>query len=171
MIEMTVAGIAVDAANRAPIVLLRDTTERRELPIWISHEQAKAIISVLNGQTPTRPLTHDLLIQMLQEWGLQVDRIIINALENGTFYAVIKVRQGENVRDFDARPSDAIAVALRTDASIWVMEEVVAEASTPVNHEADEEEREEFRRFLADLSPEDFLQQREQSTNEPTNGD
>ncbi|MEB3273300.1 MAG: bifunctional nuclease family protein [Prochlorothrix sp.] len=166
MIEMTVAGIALDAANRAPIVLLRDTTERRALPIWIGQDQAKAIIAVLEDQSPPRPLTHDLLLQMVQAWDMEVDRIIIHTLQDSTFFAVIKIRNGEEVRDFDARPSDAIALALRADAPIWVMEEVVAEASIPVNHEADEEEREEFRRFLEDLSPADFLQRREESTNE-----
>lgn len=166
MIEMTVAGIALDAASRAPIILLRDTTQRRALPIWIGQDQAKAIMAALEDQPPPRPLTHDLLLQMVQEWEMEVDKIIIHTLQDSTFYAVIKVRKGEEVRDFDARPSDAIALALRADAPIWVMEEVVAEASIPVNHEADEEEREEFRRFLEDLSPADFLQRREESTNE-----
>jgi uncharacterized protein len=166
MIEMTVAGIALDAASRTPIVLLRDTTERRALPIWISQEQAKSIIVALDGQTPPRPLTHDLLANVLQEWGMTVDRVIIHALQDSTFYAVLKVRQGEVVREIDARPSDAIALALRMEAPIWVMEEVVAEASIPVNQEADEEDRAEFRRFLSNISPSDFTNRRKESAND-----
>ena len=163
MIEMSVAGIALDAATRAPIVLLRDTTDRRALPIWISQEQARAIMLALEQQAPPRPLTHDLLVNMLQAWDMKLERIIIHALQDSTFFAILKVRYGEVVKDIDARPSDAIALALRLSAPIWVMEEVVADASIPVNHEADEQEREAFREFLASLNPSDFTQNQERS--------
>ena len=163
MIEMTVAGIALDAATRAPIVLLRDTTDRRALPIWISQEQARAIMFALDHQPAPRPLTHDLLVNLLQQWDMTLDRIIIHALQDSTFYAILKVRQGDIVKDMDARPSDAIALALRLDIPIWVMVVVVADASIPVNHEADVHEREAFREFLSGLSPTDFLQNREQA--------
>jgi bifunctional DNase/RNase len=158
MIEMTVAGIALDAATRAPIVLLRDTGDRRALPIWISQDQARAIMFALERQAPPRPLTHDLLVNLLHQWGMTVDRIVIHSLQDSTFYALLKVRHGEEVKEIDARPSDAIAIALRLDIPIWVMEEVIADASIPVNHEADEEEREEFRQFLSNLNPSDFTQ-------------
>jgi bifunctional DNase/RNase len=163
MIEMTVAGIALDAATRAPIVLLRDTTDRRALPIWISQEQARAIMLALERQAPPRPLTHDLLVNMLQAWDMGLERVIIHALHDSTFFAVLRIRNGEEVKEIDARPSDAIALALRLDAPIWVMEEVVADASIPVNHEADEQEREAFREFLSGLNPSDFIQNRERS--------
>jgi uncharacterized protein len=158
MIEMKVAGIALDAASRSPIVLLRDSADRRALPIYIGQDQAKAIINALENQTPPRPLTHDLLVNILEEWDIAVERVIIHSLQNDTYYAVLLVKQGEVKKEIDARPSDAIAIALRTNAPIWVMEEVIANASIPVDRDADEAERQAFREFLSNLSPEDFSQ-------------
>ncbi|PIG91752.1 bifunctional nuclease family protein [Gloeocapsopsis sp. IPPAS B-1203] len=157
MIEMRVAGIAIDAVNRSPIVLLKDGQERRALPIYINQDQAKAIIGALENQKPPRPLTHDLITNILEAWGMTLERIVINAIQDGTFYAVLTVRQGEVKKEIDARPSDAIAIALRTNSPIWVMEEVVADASIPVDRDADEAEQEAFREFLANLRPEDLI--------------
>jgi uncharacterized protein len=157
MIEMKVAGIALDAATRSPIVLLRDATERRALPIYIGQEQAKAIIGALEGQKPPRPLTHDLMVNFLEAWNVTLERIIIHSLQDNTFYAVLIVRQGEVKKEIDARPSDAIALALRTNCPIWVMEEVVADASIPVDRDADEAERRAFREFISNLRPEDLI--------------
>lgn len=158
MIEMKVAGIALDAVSRHPIVLLRDATERRQLPIFIGQDQARAIISALENQTPPRPLTHDLMVNIMEEWGMVLERIVIHSLQDNTFYAVLMVRQGEVRKEIDSRPSDAIAIALRTKSPIWVMEEVVADASMPVDRDADEAERKAFRDFLATLRPDDFKQ-------------
>jgi hypothetical protein len=158
MIEMKVAGIALEAATRSPIVLLRDTVDRRALPIWISQEQARSILGALEGQTPPRPLTHDLMATLLQEWGVELERVIIHALQDNTFFATLRLKQGETVKDIDARPSDAIALALRTNTPIWAMEEVIADASIPVDQEADEEERQAFRQFLEGLNPSDLIQ-------------
>lgn len=158
MIEMKVAGIALDAATRSPIVLLRDASERRQLPIYIGQDQARAIISALENQTPPRPLTHDLMVNLMDEWDMTLERIVIHSLQDNTFYAILTVRQGEAKKEIDARPSDAIAVALRTKSPIWVMEEVVADASIPVDRDADEAERKAFRDFIANLRPEDFKQ-------------
>ncbi|MCM1985229.1 bifunctional nuclease family protein [Lyngbya confervoides] len=163
MIEMNVAGIALDASSRIPIVLLKDATERRALPIWIGQNEAKAILSALEDQKPPRPMTHDLLCAMLQEWEIEFDRVVINALEDSTFFATISLKQGETIKYIDARPSDAIALALRLDAPIWVMEEVVADASIPVDQEADEAEREEFKRFIDQIRPGDFKTQLDDS--------
>jgi uncharacterized protein len=156
MIEMKVAGIALDALSRHPIVLLQDASKRRQLPIYIGQDQARAIISVLENQTPPRPLTHDLMVNMLEEWDMVLERIVIHSLQDNTFYALLMVRHGEVVKEIDSRPSDAIAIALRTKSPIWVMEEVVADASMPVDRDADEAERKAFRDFLATLNPEDF---------------
>lgn len=156
MIEMRVAGIAIDGVNRTPIVLLRDTSDRRALPIWIGESEAKAIVSALDPKPPVRPMTHDLLVNMLEAWSLKLDRVVIHALKNSTFYAVLMVSQGEIKKEIDTRPSDAIAIALRTNCPIWVMEEVVSEASIPVDQDADEAERRAFREFIEKLSPEDF---------------
>lgn len=157
MIEMKVAGIALDAITRSPIVLLKDGSERRALPIYIGQDQARSIIGALERQKPPRPLTHDLMANIFEVWGLELERIIIHSLEDNTFYAILCMRQGETKKEIDCRPSDAIAIALRTDSPIWVMEEVVADASIPVNQEADEEEQKAFREFVSNLRPEDLI--------------
>ena len=158
MIEMKVAGIAIDAVNRSPIVLLKDGQDRRALPIYINQDQAKAIIGALENQKPPRPLTHDLMVNILEVWDMALERIVIHSIQDGTFYAILSVRQGEVKKDIDARPSDAIAIALRTNTPIWVMEEVVADASIPVDRDADEAEQRAFREFLSNLRPEDLIQ-------------
>ena len=166
MIEMRVAGIALDAVNRSPIVLLKDGTDRRALPIYINQDQAKAIIGALENQKPPRPLTHDLIANLLQVWEMTLERVIIHSIQEGTFYAILSVRQGEAKKEIDARPSDAIAIALRTNTPIWVMEEVVADASIPVDRDADEAEQRAFREFLANLRPQDLIQGGDFSTGE-----
>lgn len=158
MIEMKVAGIALDAISRNPVVLLRDTADRRALPIYIGPDQAKSIISALEKQEVPRPLTHDLFVNLLGNWDMSLERIVIHALKDNTFFALLTLVQGEKRKELDARPSDAIAIALRTNASIWVMEEVVADASIPVDRDADEEETRAFRDFVSKLSPADFSQ-------------
>jgi hypothetical protein len=157
MIEMKVAGIALDAMTRSPIVLLKDGTDRRALPIYIGQDQAKAIIGALEQQKPPRPLTHDLMVNFFEVWGMKLEKIIIHSLQDNTFYAVLCLAQGETKKEIDCRPSDAIAIALRTDSAIWVMEEVIADASIPVDRDADEEERKAFRDFVSNLSPEELI--------------
>ena len=157
MIEMRVAGIALDAVTRSPIVLLKDSSERRALPIFIGQDQARAIINVLEGQQTPRPLTHDLMVNIFEIWNLKLERIIINSLEDNTFYAILCIKQGKKEKQIDCRPSDAIAIALRTGSPIWVMEEVVVDASIPVNQDADEAERKAFRDFVSDLSPNELI--------------
>lgn len=164
MIEMKVAGIALDAVSRSPVVLLRDTAERRALPIYIGPDQAKSIISALENQTSPRPLTHDLFVNLLDEWDMALERVVIHSLRDNTFYALLTLAQGENKKEIDARPSDAIAIALRVDAPIWVMEEVIADASIPVDRDADEAEKQAFHDFLSNINPSDFSQ-RDRSKN------
>ncbi|HEY9735274.1 MAG TPA: bifunctional nuclease family protein [Trichocoleus sp.] len=164
MIEMKVAGIALDAVSRSPVVLLRDAAERRALPIYIGPDQAKSIISALENQTSPRPLTHDLFVNLLDEWDMALERVVIHSLRDNTFYALLTLAQGENKKEIDARPSDAIAIALRVDAPIWVMEEVIADASIPVDRDADEAEKQAFHDFLSNINPSDFAQ-RDQSRN------
>ena len=168
MVEMSVAGIALDAASRTPIVLLRDPSGRRQVPIWIDQAQAHNIIAGLQGVAQPRPLSHDLMASLLVMGGLELSGVIIHAIENSTFHAVLKLRldKSEIVEDItnveeilneiDARPSDAIALAVRTGSSIWMFEEVVAEASIPVDAEADAKDQIEFNRFVEELSPADL---------------
>jgi hypothetical protein len=158
MIEMKVAGIAFDAVTRSPIVLLKDSSDRRALPIYIGQEQAKSIIDALEKKKQPRPLTHDLIASLLESWDLDLQKIIIHSLQENTFYAVLCLVHNGVTKEVDCRPSDAIAVALRLNSPIWVMEEVVADASIPVDREADEEERKAFKEFLSNLRPEDLIQ-------------
>ncbi|MFL0794900.1 MAG: bifunctional nuclease family protein, partial [Prochlorococcus sp.] len=172
MVEMSVAGLALDASSRSPIVLLRDPSGRRQVPIWIDQAQAHNIMAGIQDSPPPRPLSHDLMVALLKAGNLHLERVIIHAIEESTFQAVLKLRlrapieepeeeqEEENIPEesaelieMDARPSDAIALAVRTGSSIWMLEEVVAEASIPVDAEADEEDQSEFRRFLDDVSP------------------
>jgi bifunctional DNase/RNase len=160
MVEMRVAGIALDAASRSPIVLLRDPSGRRQVPIWIDQAQAQNILAGLNEEPPPRPLSHDLMARLLEAGGLTLDRVIIHTIEDNTFRAVLKLRRGEaEALELDSRPSDAIALALRTGSSIWMLEEVVADASIPVDAEADAEDAADFRRFLDAVSPAELVRQ------------
>ena len=169
---MSVAGIALDASSRSPIVLLRDPSRSRQVPIWIDQAQAHNIMAGLNDSPQPRPLSHDLMASLLDAGGLQLERVIIHAIEDSTFRAVLRLCESDydtaaaetdeleaavdaddNLLEIDARPSDAIALAIRTGSSIWMLEEVVAEASIAVDAEADAEDRDEFRRFLDGISP------------------
>lgn len=158
MVEMRVAGIALDAASRSPIVLLRDPSGRRQVPIWIDQAQAHNILAGLDHERPPRPLSHDLMVSLLEAGGLTLERVIIHTIEDNTFRAVLKLRHaGGEPHELDARPSDAIALALRTGSGIWMLEEVVADASMPVDAEADAEEEADFRRFLERTSPAELI--------------
>ncbi|MFM7653031.1 MAG: bifunctional nuclease family protein [Vulcanococcus sp.] len=159
MVEMRVAGIALDAASRSPIVLLRDPSGRRQVPIWIDQAQAQNILAGLSDEAPPRPLSHDLMARLLEVGGLTLERVIIHAIEDNTFRAVLKLSGAGGSHDLDARPSDAIALALRTGSGIWMLEEVVADASIPVDAEADAEDAADFRRFLDAVSPAELVRQ------------
>ena len=182
MVEMRVAGIALDAASRSPIVLLRDPSGRRQVPIWIDQAQAQNILAGLRDEAPSRPLSHDLMVSLLEAGGLRLDRVIIHTIEASTFRAVLKLSQaaGDGAAEeaakaaarleLDARPSDAIALALRTGSSIWMLEEVVADASIPVDAEADAEDQDNFRRFLDSTSPAELVRHLKQSHPEGEQG-
>ena len=161
MVEMSVAGIALDASTRNPIVLLRDPSGRRQVPIWIDQAQAQNIQAGLSPQQLPRPLSHDLMAAMLNAAGLQLERVIIHSIEDATFRAVLKLKSASSSEpiELDARPSDAIALAVRTGSSIWMLEEVVADASIPVNAVADAVDQADFRRFLETISPAEMVRQ------------
>ena len=186
MVEMSVAGIALDAASRTPIVLLRDPSGRRQVPIWIDQAQAHNIMAGLQGTESPRPLSHDLMAALLEAGGLELRRVIVHAIEDSTFHAVLKLQEitveesesngderspeaDEELIEVDARPSDAIALAVRTGSGIWMLEEVVAEASIPVDAEADAEDQSAFNRFVDDLSPAALVRHlRHRGANEPS---
>jgi hypothetical protein len=176
MVEMRVAGIALDAASRSPIVLLRDPSGRRQVPIWIDQAQAQNIMAGLKNQAPARPLSHDLMARLLEVGRLELQRVIIHTIEDSTFRAVLKLSGADgSSHELDARPSDAIALALRTGSGIWMLEEVVSDASIPVDAEADAEDAADFRRFLDGISPAELVrhirQAQTDSSDEEEGGD
>lgn len=171
MIEMTVAGIALDARTGHPIVVLNDSSKRRALPIWIGMFEANAITRALENFKPERPMTHDLLLSSIQQLGYRVKHIEINELSSNTYFATIVLQINDpankidTVKPIDARPSDAIALALRAKAPIFVAPQVVAEGTIPADFEKDEEEAEEFKKFVDGLKASDFKKFRGEGTN------
>jgi bifunctional DNase/RNase len=157
MNEMRVVGVRVELPANTPILLLRETNGERYLPIWIGAVEATAIAFAQQGVLPARPLTHDLFRDVLDALGVQLRTVNITALREGIFFADLIFSNGVEV---SARPSDSIALALRTGAQIFASEDVLGEAGVPIPDEQ-EDEVEKFREFLDQISPEDFGTNRE----------
>jgi len=158
LIEMNLAGVRVELPSNQPIVLLREADGERYLPIWIGAPEAGAIALALQGVVTPRPMTHDLLKNILEEMSVQVNSIVITELREGTFYAVINMQRNGASYEVSSRPSDAIALAVRLKCKILVNEEVLSEASILIpSGEEEEEELEKFREFLENVNPEDFV--------------
>ena len=149
---MEVVGVRVEMPTNNPIVLLRESSGERYLPIWIGAVEATAIAFAQQGVVPPRPLTHDLLRDVIAATGNQVEEVRITALRDEVFFAELHLASGVMI---EARPSDALAVALRTGARVVCSEEVLDEVGIPVPV-AEEETVEQFREFLDHVSPEDF---------------
>ena len=157
MIEMQLEGVRVELPTNQPIVLLRERDGERYLPIWIGASEAAAIALSLQGVQTPRPMTHDLMKNMLEELGVRVDRILITELRDGTFYSVIEMGQNGSSFEISSRPSDAIALAVRLGVPIFAHEEVLGEASIVIREdEEQEQEVEKFREFLENVRPEEF---------------
>jgi len=152
MNELTVVGVRVELPSNQPIVLLKETAGDRYLPIWIGAVEATAIAFAQQGVVPARPLTHDLLKDVLQATGATLSAVTITDLRDGVYYADLQFTSGVTV---SARPSDAIALAIRNGTTIYAEESVLAEAGVAIPDEQ-ENEVEEFKRFLDEVSPEDF---------------
>jgi uncharacterized protein len=150
--QMEVVGVRVEMPTNQPIVLLKETQGERYLPIWIGPMEATAIAYAQQGLVPVRPLTHDLLRDILEALDVQLRTVNITALRNGTFFADLIFSNGKEV---SARPSDSIALALRTGATIFAAEEILEEAGISIPDEQ-EDEVEKFREFLDTITPEDF---------------
>lgn len=149
-------GVRMEMPSNTPIVLLRQTGTTTYLPIWVGAVEASAIAFAQQGVVPPRPLTHDLLVDVLTALQVQVVRVEITALDEGVFYAEVVLSSDVRV---SARPSDAIAVAVRTDAPILADPQVLADAGIELPEETQpEDEVERFREFLDQVSPEDFLE-------------
>ncbi len=157
MIEMKVMGIAIDTASGSPIIVLNDKDNRKALPIWIGSAEASAIIRKIENIKVLRPMTHDLIIDVIEKTGYSVDRVEINDVEKETYYSTIYLINEEgNEVTLDSRPSDAIAVAIRVDAPIFVSAKVLADGSVSCDAEKDEAESQEFRNFIQSIKPSDF---------------
>ena len=161
MIQVRVAGVALDATGQH-VVLLKPIDEMPGdglvLPIWIGQLEATSILVAVENAPVPRPLAHDLMRSMLETLGAEVTRVEVPRIEDGTFYGAITLSTALGERIVDARPSDAVALASRVGAGIWVADEVMTEAGVPdVLTETDAAERlDEFKRFLDDVEPEDF---------------
>jgi hypothetical protein len=156
---MVIYGVSFDLANQ-PIVLLKTAESNRFLPIWIGHPEAAAILMKLHNAPAPRPLTHDLLVNILAELDIEVVRVTVTELRENTFHATITVQQNGSEIDIDSRSSDAIAVAIRAEAPIFVADEVIEESA--IEHDGaevnEEEIIDEFKSFLEGVSAEDFLE-------------
>ena len=155
MQEMVIYGVSFDMVGKQPIVLLKTVDGNRFLPIWIGHPEAAAILMKLQGASTPRPMTHDLLRNVISDLDGQVDRIVVSDLKENTFYAIIHLTvRGERVA-VDARPSDAIALALRTRAPILVDERVIDHAKT-VDLSNEKQDSDRLQQWLEQLDPDDM---------------
>ena len=160
MVEMTIYGVSFDLVGKQPIVLLKTADGNRYLPIWIGHPEAAAILMKLQGATAPRPLTHDLLVNMLNELEVEIVRVTVTELRDNTFHASITVIQNGSELEIDSRSSDAIAVAIRAQAPIFAADEVIEESAIEFDGEDVNEEDivDEFKKFLDHVSAEDFAE-------------
>ena len=161
MQEMQIYGVSFDLVGKQPIVLLKTAEGNRFLPIWIGHSEAAAILMKLQSAATPRPMTHDLVTDMLDQLGAQVVRITVTELRENTFYAQITVQQDGSEVDIDSRPSDAIALAIRADAPIYAADDVIEESAIEfegdeVNQEDLEKEVSRFKQFLDHVTPDEF---------------
>lgn len=156
MIPVELVGVRIEMPSNQPIVLLKEISGSRYLPIWVGTVEATAIAFAEQNMKPERPLTHDLIIDLLLAIKANLRSVHVTKLEQGIFYAdlVLTTESGDEVK-VSARPSDAIAVAIRTDATILVSEDLMSQAGIDLP-EAGEDEIERFKEFLDEVNPEDF---------------
>jgi len=160
MYEMVIYGVSFDLVGKQPIVLLKTADGNKFLPIWIGHPEAAAILMKLQGASTPRPMTHDLVTDMLGELGAEVVRITVTELKENTFYASITVQQNGSEIEIDSRPSDAIALAVRADAPIFAAEDVIEESAIEFEGEDVNEEEivSEFKQFLDHVTQDEFAE-------------
>ena len=158
MREMTLYGVSFEPIGKQPIVLLKTLVEDRFLPIWIGHPEAAAILMKLQGANPPRPMTHDLLTEIVTELKGEVVRVTVTELRENTYFAKITIVQDGQEVEIDSRPSDAIALAVRCEAQIFASDDVVEESSIEFQGDVDEQASLVTASTLADLDPEEFRQ-------------
>jgi bifunctional DNase/RNase len=155
---MVIYGVSFDMVGKQPIVLLKTVEGNKFLPIWIGHPEAASILMKLQGASTPRPMTHDLLCEMLGELQVKCTQIAVTELRENTFFASITLSVNGREMEIDSRPSDAIALAVRAGAPIFVAEEVIAESAIEFENAIEESEDvvERFKEFLDEVTPEDF---------------
>jgi bifunctional DNase/RNase len=155
---MQIYGVSFDMVGKQPIVLLKTVEGNRFLPIWIGHPEAAAILMKIQGASTPRPMTHDLLSEMLEHLDATCEKVSVTELRDNTFYASITLRVNGSSVEIDSRPSDAIALAVRTQAPIFAADDVIEESSIEFEHEVEDNEEvvEKFKDFLDQVTPEDF---------------
>jgi len=153
-LEMQIKGLMIDPVSQSPIIVLRDASGDAVLPIWVGIFEANAIAVMLERIPPPRPMTHDLLRSLIETLRARVERVVITDLRDNTFYALIHLLRGDERLAVDARPSDAMALALRTNAPIFVEDAVLEKSASGVEHESGETER--LRRWLEQVDPEEL---------------
>lgn len=156
--RVIVYGVSFDVASKQPIVLLKVEGKNRFLPIWIGHPEAAAILMKLQNAELPRPMTHDLLASVIEQLSANVSGVLVTELRDNTFYAVVQLETGGQEIQVDSRPSDAIALAVRTDAPIFASLELLEANGIEFEQEVEDLEEivKEFRQFLDEVSPEDF---------------
>lgn len=154
-IEMKIRGLMVDPSTNAPIVILKDVQGDAVLPIWVGLYEANAIALEVEKATTPRPMTHDLLKNLVHGLNATVQRVVVTELKNDTFYAVLWLEQDGELVTIDCRPSDALALALRADCPIFVDEDVLRVAKV-IPNPTDQATQEELRRWLENLNDEDL---------------
>jgi hypothetical protein len=155
MVEVKVAGLAIDERSKTPVVILQEIGGARVLPIWIGPTEAGAIAMEIAGKKFQRPLTHDLMKTLIEGLKATVTRVHITELRENTFYAKIFLARDSEILAIDARPSDSIALAIRTKSPIYVAPELLSEERPP-EPVSDEERARALQRHLRDMNPEDF---------------
>jgi len=163
MTEMVIYGVSFDLVGKQPIVLLKTTGGNRYLPIWIGQPEAASILMKLQGTSSPRPLTHDLFTDTLALLDEEVVRVCVTELRENTFHATITIRQNGSELEIDSRPSDAIALAVRTDAPIFADDSVIDESAIEFEGDDVNEEEivDEFKAFLERVTPDEFAAQEE----------
>lgn len=160
MVEMKVEGLVFDPLTNTPIIILKDSEGGKSLPIWVGYPEATAIALEMESVAPPRPMTHDLIKNLLSGLNASINYIVVSDLKNNTFYAVISLNTSGETVEVDSRPSDAIAVALRVNAPIFVMRSVLDSAKTldvniPTPEEGGEDDT-QFKKWLDNIKPSDF---------------
>tara|TARA_B100001765_G_scaffold173865_1_gene116661 strand:+ start:198 stop:686 length:489 start_codon:yes stop_codon:yes gene_type:complete len=159
MVEMKVEGLTLDPLTNMPIIILKDLLSDKALPIWVGYFEANAIALEIEKINTPRPMTHDLLRSMISSLHAKVKHVLINDLKDNTFFAVISVIQNGSDMTIDSRPSDAIALALRTKSPIFVEEKVIEAAKKldlPDPDKIQNEEKQQWKDWITGIKPQDF---------------